>query len=97
MIMAMTSAERQRKHRQKLRIQLRTMRLSCCVQFEAWLALKNLARWSGKSRTQYLNDLLLGVQKKQLERIQNDQEAWHRYWQIEPLEIPEEVDKKTPN
>ncbi len=80
--MAMPAAERQRKYRQKNRGEGQMTQLSLWVEIEAYLALQYLARWSGKSRRQYLRDLLRAIQEKTLEDLSKSGglEAWEGYW-----------------
>ena len=86
--MAMTSAERQRRYRQNIRREMKVVRLGFWIEWDAFIALNKLAKWSGQSRTAYLRALLLETQRKLLNQLRDNQAALDRYWELEKLMKP---------
>jgi hypothetical protein len=81
--MAMSTAERQRRHRERNRYQKSMLRINLWLHGDAHDALVNLSRHHGKTHSALIGDFLLEAQQKILKAIPWGDEAWDRYWVTE--------------
>lgn len=79
--MAMTAAERQRRHRRNNRDKKDMYRIHLWFHRDARIALKNLSRHYDKSQSELIQALLLKMERKILDDLYGNQEAWDRYWE----------------
>lgn len=81
--MAMTAAERQRRHRKKNLYKKHMGRINLWLEGHAYVALENLSRHSGKTKAAMIGDLLLKTQEKVLEKLHYGSAEWYGYWETE--------------
>lgn len=81
--MAMTAAERQRRHRKKNLYKKHMGRINLWIEGNAYVALENLSRHYGKTKAALIGDLLIKTQERVLEKIQHGSAEWDGYWETE--------------